>query len=102
MKNYKICVVLLEMLIICSLTDSYPFYDCSEHWKIQIYDEPVPCHDGVATVDAAGCATFLTKSIKIYDKAMHEYGKDSYRFTVLEHELEHLRCMCDFHNGLPT
>ena len=32
--------MLLEVLLICSLTQSAPFYDCSEQWEIRIYDSP--------------------------------------------------------------
>jgi hypothetical protein len=89
--------VLLEVLLICSLTHTYPFYDCSEQWTIEVYSEPVPCFVG-HEIMAAGCTNFETKTIKIYDYAMHQYDKDRYGFTVLEHELEHLKCMCDFHS----
>ena len=84
--------------MICSLTYTSPHYDCSEHWKIQVYDKPVPCFDGNTYIDSAGCTNFHTKTIKIYDYAMYAYNKDEYGFTTLEHELEHLKCMCDFHS----
>jgi hypothetical protein len=89
--------MLLEVMFICSLTHAYPFYDCSEHWKIEVYDEPVSCFVGHEIL-AAGCTNFETKTIRIYDYALLVYGNDQYGFTVLEHELEHLKCMCDFHS----
>jgi len=90
--------VLLEVLFICSLTHTAPFYDCSEQWRIEVYDEPVSCFVGYE-IRAAGCTNFETKTIRIYDYAMREYGRDpADGYTVLEHELEHLKCMCDFHS----
>lgn len=90
--------MLLETLIICSLIYVAPYYDCSEHWTIEIYDEPVLCNIGQKIL-AAGCTNFETKTIRLYDYAAYNYGRDSKDgFTVLEHELEHLKCMCDFHS----
>lgn len=89
--------MLLETLLICSLIYASPYYDCSEHWKIEVYDKPILCHED-HDILAAGCTNFETKTIKIYDYAMYEYEKDEYGLTTLEHELEHLRCMCDFHS----
>jgi hypothetical protein len=88
--------MLLEVLLICSLTHATPFYDCAQQWTIEIHSEPVSCFVG-HQIMAAGCTNFDTKAIRIYDFAMYHYGKDRYGFTVLEHELEHLKCMCDFH-----
>lgn len=91
--------MLLEIMFICSLTNSAPFYDCSEQWQIQTYDQPVTCNTGQQIL-AAGCTNFESKTIKIYEYAMNNYGKDpSDGLTVLGHELEHLRCMCDFHSS---
>lgn len=90
--------MLLEVLLICSLTHTAPFYDCSDQWAIQVYDVPVTCNIGQQIL-AAGCTNFESKTIKIYEYAMTNYGKDHHDgFTVLEHELEHLKCMCDFHS----
>lgn len=48
---------------------------------------------------AAGCTNFETKTIRLYDYAVYNYGKDPKDgFTVIEHELEHMKCMCDFHS----
>jgi len=89
--------MLLEIILICSLTNTAPFYDCSEQWQIQVYDQPVTCNTGQQIL-AAGCTNFESKTIKIYDYAMNNYGTDPEDgFTVLGHELEHLKCMCDFH-----
>jgi hypothetical protein len=96
----KFSKMLLEIIMICSLTYSSPFYDCSERWEIRIYDEPVLCNNADTYIEAAGCTNFLTKKIAIYDYAMREYGKDEYGLTPLEHELEHLKCMCDFHSQI--
>ena len=62
-----------------------------------MYDQPVSCFVG-NYIQAAGCTNFETKTVRIYDYAMFSYDKDEYGFTVLEHELEHLKCMCDFHS----
>lgn len=90
--------MLLEILMICSVTYSSPFYDCSEKWEIKIYDEPVLCYNADTYTEVAGCTNFSKKSKTIYDYAGREYGKDEYGFTPLEHVLKHLRCMCDFHS----
>ncbi|MDP3780364.1 MAG: hypothetical protein Q8Q69_04145 [Nitrosopumilaceae archaeon] len=89
--------MLLDILIICSLIQASPYYDCSEHWIIEIHDEPVLCNIG-QDVLVAGCTNFETKTVRVYDYAMFSYDKDEYGFTVLEHELEHLKCMCGFHS----
>ena len=89
--------MLLDIIIICSLIQASPYYDCSEHWIIEVYDQPVSCFVG-NDIQAAGCTNFETKTVRIYDYAMFVYGKDEYGFNVLEHELEHLKCMCDFHS----
>ena len=81
----------------CSLIYTSPYYDCSEQWEIEVYDQAVLCHENDLIL-AAGCTNFETKTIKIYNYAMYEYDKDEYGFTVLEHELEHLKCICDFHS----
>jgi len=86
--------VLLDILIICSLVYASPHYDCSEQWKIELYDVPIPCFDVQEFVLAAGCTDFSTKTIKIYE---YENEPED-RFTVLEHELQHLKCMCNFHS----
>jgi len=90
--------MLLDILIICSLISSPPYYDCSEQWTIEINNSPVPCFDSLEFVLAAGCTDFSTKTIKIYEYAMHDVKDPDDGFTVLEHELEHLKCMCNFHS----
>lgn len=88
--------MLLDILIICSLISSSPYYDCSEQWMIEIHNTPVPCFEGNEFVLAAGCTNFNSKNIKVY--TMYEYEKElKDRFSALEHELEHLKCMCNFH-----
>jgi len=65
--------MLLDILIICSLISSSPYYDCSEQWMIEIHNTPVPCFEGNEFVLAAGCTNFNSKNIKVY--TIYEYER---------------------------
>lgn len=88
--------MLLEILTICSLVTVSPFYDCSESWQIHIYNVPpnVQCNNSDTRFHSFGCAKLGTNTIHMVDFAEH---RDHYGMTILEHELEHLRCKCNFH-----
>lgn len=89
--------MLLEILTMCSLITVSPFYDCSETWEIRMYDTPpnIQCNNNDPAYHSFGCAKLLTKTIHVVDFSEH---KDRFGMTVLEHELEHLKCKCDFHS----
>lgn len=91
--------MLLEILTICSLMSVSPFYDCSESWEIRLYDTPpnIQCNNSDSRFDSFGCAKLQTNTIHLVD--FPERHDDSGK-TILEHELEHLHCQCNFHQKI--
>ena len=89
-------LMLLEILTICSLVSVSPFYDCSESWEIRLYDTPpnIQCNNSDSQFHSFGCAKLQTNTIHLVDFPEHF---DNFGNTILEHELEHLRCKCNFH-----
>ena len=73
-----------------------PFYDCSDSWEIRLYDAPpnIQCNNSNPKYHSFGCATLETNTIHMVDFAEH---RDHRGMTILDHELEHLRCQCNFH-----
>ena len=94
--------MLLESLIICSLILNAPYYDCSEKWTINIYDNDAYKH--CYRVDGVACALWgtwaengfreipISLQTKNYGQwwTMAEYPKDKCGFGLLQHELNHL------------
>jgi len=89
--------VLLEIFSICSLLSVAPFYDCSEKWEIRLYGDfpTIQCNNRDQHLVSLGCANLDRDLIHIVD--IPDY-RDEFGQTVLSHELEHLRCRCNFHN----
>lgn len=88
--------MLLEILTMCSLISVSPFYDCSDQWEIWIYSGPpmIQCNDNDEFYVTLACAN-LDRSI-IHMVYFPEH-RDEFGQTILEHELRHLECNCDFH-----
>jgi len=74
-----------DILIICSLTFTEPYYDCKDLWMIfQVYGEV----DGVlCSPGSAGCVYYKWNIIWLEDKDF----RDSCGRTPLQHELLHLK-----------
>ena len=89
-------MLLLEILTICSLISAPPFYDCSDTWEIHLYSEPpdIQCNNNDPRFHSFGCANLRSNTIHMVDFAEHT---DRYGYSILQHELEHLKCQCDFH-----
>ena len=88
--------MLLEILTICSLVAISPYYDCSESWEILLYNDfpVIQCNVDEELV-SLGCTRIESKTIHVID--FPEYT-DDYGHTILQHELQHLQCKCNFHS----
>lgn len=82
-------------MTICSLIGVSPFYDCSETWEIRIYDTfpQIQCNALQDYVNL-GCANIKRGIIHVVK--MPEF-RDEFGDTIIEHELKHLQCKCNFH-----
>ena len=89
--------MLLEILTICSLVSAYPFYDCSEKWDIRVYNEypTIQCNNHDQHLVSLGCAILERNTIHIINDSNYRDGLGQ---TILEHELHHLKCKCNFHD----
>jgi len=79
--------MLIETLVICALTTSYPYYDCTENWTIYVYDN-IPWEQ-CKEYDTRSCAKWFPKRIYISINQPEWYGKCG--FPTLWHELNHLK-----------
>jgi len=85
-----------QIITICALTETAPFFDCSEKWYIYVYDTlAVKCPNGKM---AYGCSVWNpdVKFVSI-GTAKQDSCYDGKCISVLSHELLHLRCECDWH-----
>ena len=102
--------MLIEILVICALTQTSPFYDCSSHWEIQIYDTDFisdECGYIGKNHKITGCAIYSNGtedkySVKPVIKVGTWKGKDIWGMSSLEHELKHVKCKCVWagHNNI--
>ena len=80
----------------CSLISVSPYYDCSESWEIRIYNQPpeIQCNNQDSFFVSLACANIKRDIIHMvyFPEHVDEFGQ-----TILEHELRHLKCKCDFH-----
>ncbi len=79
--------MLIETLIICTLTTVSPYYDCSENWTIYLYDN-IPW-EHCAEYGTRSCAKWHPKRIYISINQPEWYDKCGN--TTLWHELNHLK-----------
>ena len=78
--------MLLESMVICSLTIIAPYYDCSETWTLYLYDSyPKSSCDGLLS-----CAKNYPPSI-YYPVYQPQVWMDFCGKTILQHELNHLK-----------
>jgi len=82
--------MILEILVICALTDVEPFYDCNEKWTIYLheYDAINACmkHD----FRSKACAVWEPPAIHI-NAYTPDTWKDKCGDVLLIHELNHLK-----------
>ena len=88
--------MLLEILTICSLVSVSPFYDCSDKWEIRVYSElpEIQCNDNDVYYVKLACANIKRDVIHMVNAPDF---RDEFGQTILQHELKHLSCKCDFH-----
>jgi hypothetical protein len=78
--------MLLETMMICSLTIAAPYYDCSESWTLYLYDEyPTDFCSGFNA-----CSKYNPPSI-YYPVYQPQVWIDFCGLSLLEHELNHLK-----------
>lgn len=84
--------MLLETMVICSLTVAAPFYDCSEMWTMHLYGQyPFQeCKNLTGEDDLVSCADLTTKTIH-YIVYQPQVWIDYCGNSILEHELNHLK-----------
>ena len=93
------------VLTICALTFASPYYDCSEEWDIIVYDDSIDglkCGDD--TPDSLGCSTYDRAFQNDKIELVHNYAEIMGKHTpklkaggILQHELLHLECQCNWH-----
>ncbi len=93
--------MILEVLVICSLTTTSPFYDCSETWEIYLHDtgdmRPF-CEYNLDRGTGEGCHKWDGKTNQQIHIALDkQHLKDVWKQTVLYHEIKHAMCKCDWH-----
>lgn len=96
--------MLLEIMTICMLTHTSPFYDCSRKLIIELYDDEfidIPCQNHNEKIRVMGCAYFSRNPIDyIYYNPMIKVGSshhiDKWGQTNLQHELRHIKCKCNW------
>jgi len=88
--------MLLEVMTICSLISVFPYYDCSEKWEVRIYSEPpmIQCNNNDQLYVSFGCAKLDQKVIHMVYFPEH---RDKFGYSILQHELMHMSCKCNFH-----
>lgn len=92
-------------LTICALTFTAPYYDCSEEWDIIVYDDSMdllPC--GTKKHSSLGCASYSRVFRNDRIELVHNHAKIMGEHTpklkaggILQHELLHLTCECNWH-----
>ena len=102
--------MIMEIMIICALTNTAPFYDCSENWTITIWDDVIPpaCKPDEGVI-AVACANWystgkqeihLTYLSAVQNPHTTDVLRDKWGMTYLNHEIKHLKCLCNFHQTL--
>jgi hypothetical protein len=88
--------MLLEIMTICSLISVSPYYDCSEKWEIMIYSQPpmIECNNYDQFYVSFGCTKLDQKVIHMVHFPEH---RDKFGYSILQHELKHMSCKCNFH-----
>lgn len=94
----------IDTLKMCSLSYYRPYYDCppefdgkndesGKMWTIYIFDGDAWMN--CLRYKSSSCATW--PSDIIYYEITDKQWRDSQGRGLLEHELEHLKCQCDWH-----
>lgn len=92
----------IYIMVMCATTDVDPFYNCDEKWVLYYYpnisDVYELCHQKQAFhMAVAGCATYDDERGHSLILGSHVNSKSHTGQSVLEHELLHLKCRCNFH-----
>ena len=99
--------MLVEVMLICALTNVAPYYDCdAPKWAIIAYDEPflndvpVPklCNKDVE-YKIFGCASYnINKEMDAYFTPIIILSSTNYidvwGMNTLQHEIQHIKCRC--------
>lgn len=89
------------VIILCAFFADGSF-DCDEQWTLYLWDTKYPpaCTGGRGIL---GCAFYVDIPWvnKVVSPQMHVGNStyiDMFGMTILEHEIKHLRCLCNFHS----
>lgn len=99
--------MLVEVMMICALTSTAPYYDCDvPKWTIVMYDDinlsnvPVPekCKRDAVLL---GCASYNSlEQFDIFSSPLIIISKNNYidewGMNTLEHEIKHVKCRCSW------
>ena len=88
------------IMTICALTFTSPYYDCSEHWDIQIYDGAIPDSNAIGTSHWDHNIFTNDERISLVHDYKERIGKYDHLIKgggVLWHEILHMKCKCDWH-----
>lgn len=88
--------MLVETLLICMLTNSAPYYDCSDQWTIQLYDDEL-VEGSSSDLMYIGFTDLLTKTVRLSEPNLSR--TDHYGNNLLQHELKHAMCRCNWHSN---
>lgn len=97
--------MIIEYLVICSLTFTAPYFDCDEKWSITLVSSPEMlaklCKSDYV-FEVPGCASMLVPQDLICTVCPKPILNKIYMIYpelpgTLAHELSHLKCRCDWH-----
>lgn len=94
-----------QIHLMCSLLDEEPYYDCDHKWVLylipSVYDVYEYCYPNSKSfhIVVLGCATYDDEKahFMIIGNQLHEKSHTGH--SVLEHELLHMKCRCNFHES---
>ena len=96
--------MLLEIFLICALTNSAPYYDFDEKWIIKLYDKEFVDEECgfLSTNRIFGCASYgeyykthaeMKPFIILGNNTTY---KDPFGMDTLTHEIKHMKCKCSW------
>ena len=102
-----LCILIEGYLLFCALIYTSPYYDCPPEydgvqdgtgsiWTIHYYDDYTTKWCEMLGLRVYTCANVDLDHINFFLPLKNIV--DDFGMTALEHELEHLKCDCNFHS----
>lgn len=95
------------MFYMCAVIGSNWGYDCDEKWSVYVYSDPYVtkyCYpydeEGLHNL-LKGCASYNSNRGHMMMLSDFGTGMSHTGHSVLEHEIKHLSCLCNFHANPP-